>query len=236
MQIAGMILGCLLLSQAPDAALSLPGSRAAPHRSKPAEMVAEAIAIPPGGALTGQPLSLLSALGSTADRRQQLEVAHAYWRLAEAMAAYHFCWDHAQEIARVKPAAGEPAGLRLARASAAAMLNQSELEAIRVQCELARLVRMAANAPLPLPADHPHVGAYRTNFRELFAGRSAPEPAQLMERILPLRRQAIDDRAAAVQAAEDVLTAASDDLQSRSGQSRRPGSPPVKSCCSSEGR
>ena len=206
MHIAGMILGCLLLSQAPDA------------RLRPPEMVAEAIRLPSGSPLTGQPLTLLSVLASTPDRRQQLEMTRAYWRLAQAVAEYHFCLDHSEQLERIKPAGDEPASLRLARASAAAMLSQAELEATSAQCELARLVRLAPGAPLPLPADRPHVGPYRTNFQELFAGRTPPEPAALMERILPIRRQAVDDQAAAVQAAEDVLAAAAEQSDQRRGR------------------
>jgi hypothetical protein len=97
------------------------------------------------------------------------------------------------------------------------MLHQAELEATRAQYELARLLRLPAGASLPLPADRPHVGAYRTNFQALFAGRTPPEPAALMERILPIRRQAIDEQAAAVQAAEDVLAAATDPQQNGQG-------------------
>ena len=41
-----------------------------------------------------------------------------------------------------------------------------------------------------------------------------------MERILPIRRQAVDDQAAAVQAAEDVLAAAADDRQNGRGGRR----------------
>ena len=69
-------------------------------------------------------------------------------------------------------------------------------------------MRFAPGASLPLPADPPHVGPYRTNFQELFAGRTPPEPAALMERLLPIRREAVDAQAAAVVAAEDVLAAA----------------------------
>ena len=90
------------------------------------------------------------------------------------------------------------------------MLRQAEIEATEAQYELARLLRLPGGAGLPLPADRPHVGAYRTNFQVLFAGRPAPEPAMLMDRILPIRRRAIDEQAAAVQAAEDVLAAVAD--------------------------
>ena len=75
-------------------------------------------------------------------------------------------------------------------------------------------MQLPAGAPLPLPTDPPHVGAYRTNFQELFAARTPPEPLVLIDRILPIRRQAIDQQAAAVQAAEDVFLAASDPRQS----------------------
>jgi hypothetical protein len=177
-------------------------------------MVADAITLPPSSTLTGQPLSLSSALASTPERRQQLDIARGYWRLVETVAAYHFCLEHAERLAHLAPAGNEPASLRLARASATALLSQSELDATRAQCELARLVRLPAGAPLPLPADRPHVGPYRTSFHEMFAGRTAPEPAALMDKILPIRLQAVDDLAVAVQAAEDALAAADEDRQS----------------------
>jgi hypothetical protein len=241
MLIAKMVLGCFLLGQIPNATPPLPPSqsqqspatlepiaaipdarndvptpaanKSAPGRPKPPEMIAEAITLPAGSAVTGQPLSLVSALSSTTDRRQQLEVAHGYWNVFQTVAGYHFCLEHSQQLARLKPADNEPASVRLARASATAMLSQSELEATRAQCELARLVRLPAGAALPLPADRPLVGPYRTYFHEMFAGRPAPEPAALMDRILPIRLQAIDDLAVAVQAAEDALLAATEDHQ-----------------------
>lgn len=217
MQIAATILGCLLLTVSAEeggSEASAPsGNKPSQHRLKPAEMVAEAMVLPAGSTVTGQPLSLLTALSSTSDRRQQLEVTRTYWHLVHAVAVYRFCFDHAQEMGRTKSAGSRPAALRLAQATAAAVLSQAELEATRAQCELARLVRLPAGAPLPLPTDRPHVGPYRTNFRELFAGRSAPEPAALVERILPIRRKVIDDQAVAVEAAEDVLAAAVDDCQ-----------------------
>lgn len=241
MQIAGMILGCLLLGQAPDAVLSPPvgfdkGSpaeldpiqagneanespqslavKATPNRLQPPEMVADAMLLPSGSAITGQPWTLVSVFSSTPDRRQQMELARAYWRLVQAVAEYHFCFDHAQRLERVGTADN---GTRLARASAAAKLREAELEATRSQCELARLARLPAGSALPLPADRPHVGSYRTYFQELFAGRTPPEQTVLMERILPIRRQVVDEQAAAVQAAEDALAAMSDELAARRG-------------------
>lgn len=194
MHIAGIVLGCVLLGQVSDG------------RLRPPEMVAEAMRLPNGSALGGQPVTVLSVLASSADRRQQLELMRAYWRLVQAMGEYRFCSEHVKNLGSVEPGGKESASLRLARASAEAMLRQSELEATGAQCELGRLMQLAPGTPLPLPADKPHVGPYRTNYQELFSGRTPPESAVLMERILPIRRQAIDARAAAVVAAEDVLT------------------------------
>lgn len=234
MQIIGMVLGCLMLGQTADAVLSPPvglekgapaaldpiragndsneaptslAVKAAPNRLHSPEMVADAMMLPSGSTITGQPWTLVSVLSSTPDRRQQLELTRTYWHLVETVADYHFCFDHVQQLERIKAASDASASVRLARASAAARLRTAELEATRSQCELARLARLPAGAALPLPADRPHVGSYRTSFQELFAGRTPPEQAVLMERILPIRRQSLEDQAAAVQAAEDALVA-----------------------------
>jgi len=239
MPITGFVLGCLLVSQTPPTTFSAPPGRplharrdsqapsvlapiarsettrtdtasqspAKQTRIRPPEMVAAAILLPAGSTITGQPITLLSVLGSTSDRRLQLELTRTYWNLVEAVAEYHFCFDYAQQLSRIN---GSDEDLRLARTSAAAMLRRYEVETLGVQCELAKLLRLPSGAALPLPADRPHVGAYRTNFQELFAGRTAPEPTQLIDRVLPIRRQAVDEQAAAVQAAEDALAAATE--------------------------
>ena len=239
MPITGFVLGCLLVGQTPPATFSAPPSRSlqagrearpsatlepiartettgiqdaaqAPTkqtRIRPPEMVAAAIQLPAGSTVTGQPITLLSVLGSTSDRRLQLELTRTYWRLVQSVAEYHFCFDYVQQLGSMRASDDE---LRLARASAAAMLRRYEIETLGVQCELAKLLRLPSDAALPLPADRPHVGAYRTNFQELFAGRTAPEPTALIERVLPVRRQAVDEQGAAVQAAEDALAAVSE--------------------------
>jgi len=203
MQIAEVLLGCLLLGQGANQ-----------HSMRPPEMVAEAILLPAQSTLTGQPLSLLDALGSTPDRRRQLEAVHAYWRLAQAVAEYHFCLDYVQGLEKLKDGAEKNVSLRLIRTSATAQLREAEIVAVRTQHELAELINLPHDAPRPLAADRPHVGAYRTSFNELFAGRTPPEPARLAERILPLQHQVIDDRTAAVQAAEDALVAVEENYQS----------------------
>ena len=48
------------------------------------QLVADALALPIDGSITGRPISLLSAVAAVPDRARQLEAVHAYWRLVEA--------------------------------------------------------------------------------------------------------------------------------------------------------
>jgi len=187
---------------------SMPTGQSASSRIRPPELIAEAMTLPPDSSITGQPLPLVQALSASADRRQQLAITRVYWQTAEAVAKYHYCLDHASQLGRVQSRRGEEASLQAARAAATAMLREAELAAGSAQYELAGLVQLPADAPLPLPADRPHVGAYRTNYQELFASRPAPDRARLIDRTLPIRRMGIDQRAIAIQAAQDALIAA----------------------------
>ncbi len=121
------------------------------------------------------------------------------------------------QLGRVQSRSGEETSLQAARAAATAMLREAELAAGSAQYELASLIQLPADAPLPLPADRPHVGAYRTNYQELFASRPAPDRARLIDRTLPIRRMGIDQRAIAIQAAQDALIAATEAYESRQG-------------------
>jgi len=220
MQVATVVLGCFLFGQVPATGPSpaavepqtAPEAQAVeePRRNRltPPEMVAEALVLPPSSKLTGQPLTLLAALCSVADRRQQLEVIHTYWRLVEAVAVYHFCLDYDNRLLGFEARTDEAALLRMSRASSAASVLEAEVAAVAAQHELTAQVLLPADAPLPLPADRPRVGACRTQFQELFSMRTAPLQARLIDRALPLRRLAIDARASAVLAAEDALSAA----------------------------
>ena len=163
MHVAGIVLGCMLLGQASDQ-----------HLVRPPEMVAEAILLPAGSSLTGQPLGLLTVLGSTADRRQQLECVRAYWRLAQAVAEYHYCFNRVQGLAQVKARGGDEPSLRSGQAAAAAQLREAELEAVRAQHELAGLLRLPAGAALPLPADRPPRGGLSHDVQRTIRHANAP--------------------------------------------------------------
>ncbi len=191
--------------------------RQASLQTRPPQLIAEAMTLPQGSPVTGQALQLVQALSATPDRHQQLTITHAYWQTVEAVAKYHYCLDHENQLGRLQARRDEEASLQAARSAATAKLREAELAAGSAQHELAVLLQFPPDAPLPFPADRPHVGAYRTNFQELFAARPAPDRARLIDRTLPIRRMAIDERAIAVQAAQDALTAAIDAYQSGQG-------------------
>jgi hypothetical protein len=209
MQIAGMLLGCVLLGGGPTTG----------HPVRPVEIVAEAMLLPVGSAVAGQPLTLLAALGPGGDRGQQLRVVRTYWRLTQAVAEYRFCTEHVKVLEQLRMASRSDAMVRLAEATAASQLREAELAVTRLQYELAEMARLPNGSPLPLPADRPLVAPYRTSIKELYAGRTPPEPARLADKILPLQHKAIEDRAAAVQAADDALAAVAENLQSGKGDS-----------------
>ena len=100
--------------------------------------------------------------------------------------------------------------LATARASTQARLLEAKLGAVTAQQELADLLGIPPNNPLPLASDSPLVGAYRTYFETLYAGRLPPTRLRLIDRTLPIRREAIETHVAAVQAAASAVHAAED--------------------------
>ncbi len=201
MHVAGLLLGCLLFASASDA-----------HSARSSDIVGEAMQLPAGSTVTGQRLTLLAAISSTSDRGQQLKIVRAYWRLVQAAADYTFCRNYMKGL-ELKTGGRGSATLRLAATAAAAELRDTELGAVHAQYELAELARLPANSSPPLPANAPLVLPYDTAFNQLFAGKTPPDGARLSDKTLPIQHQAIEDRASAVQAADDALAAVTEDYQ-----------------------
>ncbi len=193
-------------SSASGANASLP-SPGAGSRIATAEVVAAVLSTPPAGALLGRPLTLAEGLASANDRTRQLQVVRAYWRLAGALGVYRAHYQAAEELRRLTPRPAEIAPLRTAQNAAMVALEESRKIASGSQQELAEVAVLSANLPLPLPADLPHVGPYRTNFDEVYAMRNVSPRARLLHRMLPLGHQAIDARAQAVVTADDAFQA-----------------------------
>jgi len=186
------------------------GSRESPRSidsPTPPQLVAAALRPRAAAALAGEPITLRAALSSISDRSRQAQVVHAYWRLARAVALAYLAADHEVRLTRLEVPGQTPAALTAARAAAAAASEEARAEAVSVQHELAALVSGAPDAPLPLPADLPHVGPYLTHFHRLLAEGKAPASARVVDRRLPILWQAIEARARAAVAADRAFAA-----------------------------
>ena len=179
------------------------------------EILSIALAVPEGEKPRGRPMSLIEVLRSVPDRAGQLRATESYWRLAEALGDYNFAWDEYQQIERLKPAhhpdrepSAEQRILSTRLQAAKARLQDTDVTLVAAQYDLAGIIRLPAGQTLPLVADMPHVGPYRTELDNLYQGRAIPARAVLVDRTLPIRRSAIESRAAAVNAAGDALVAA----------------------------
>lgn len=182
-----------------------------PDSSRAAELVREAIDIPKTVPIEGRSVTLVEALSSLGDRRRQLDAVVAYWNLAADVAEYHYAWQQTQfleHLQKTTSAQGNnqttaaEVGSRLATAQA--QLNESKLRLYDAQFDLAQRAWVGDAAARPLPVDVPHTGSYKTQFERLFAGRSPPARAVLLNRTLPLRQQVVNVRADGVWAAQNA--------------------------------
>jgi len=178
-----------------------------PRRPLPPDMVAAALESPAGASLAGRRLTLLEALSGAFNRTQRLAITHAYWGLTRDVAEYYRCDREREALAQFQARAEDAAALRAALASAEAAFREAEYIVVRSQYQLAEILGTPTATALPLPADLPHVGPYRTYFDEVAARQALPPQTRLINRTFPIRRRAIDVWALAVQAADDAVLA-----------------------------
>ena len=192
-------------------AVAAPGVDLVPIGTRPGaarELVAALLNLPQPAALPGKPLTLREALGSALDRPRQLDVTHAYWRLTDALGAYRAALNAEDALSQLQARAADTAILRTATTAATAATHAARLAALRAQYDLAEAVALPSTSQLPLPADLPHTGDYRTYYEELSRTRTVPAATRLVHRTLPLRREALEMRASAVDAVRESLAAA----------------------------
>lgn len=154
--------------------------------------------------LEGQPLRLSEALTPASDRQQQLRVARHYWELAAAVANYRVRLGALGMLENLKPREEDRIQWTAAMGEATARLNEAELAVVETQHQLADTAMLLTAEGLPLPADVPHVGHYRTYFEQIFASRAAPASLWRIYRSMPIERRAIDTWCDAANSAESV--------------------------------
>ena len=164
-------------------------------------------------ALYARPLPLLEALERAGDRSRRLWIAQAYWRVSAAFAAIRFATEAVERLELIAPG-GDPhdrAVLDVAIADAKADLAEARAQLVVAQQELVDLVRLPVTEPLPWPIDRPLASPYQTHFTTIFANRPATGRIRAVDRILPSKHEAIEARAAAVNAASTALDMAEAD-------------------------
>ena len=101
--------------------------------------------------------------------------------------------------------------LDVAIADAKADLAEARAQLVAAQQELVDLVRLPVTEPAPWPVDRPLATPYQTHFATIFANRPATGRIRAIDRMLPSKHEAIEARAAAVNAARTALDMAEAD-------------------------
>jgi hypothetical protein len=190
--------------------------QSAQPRVRPPDLLVEALETLRGGAVTGTPLSLQSALAGTTDRAQQLKIAQAYWRLCLAQADYNWLRNDRELLTKFTQAHTEQPALLSARASARANMRDAQLAVSQAQDELTDLMPQRGEQAPPLASDLPHVGDYNTQYETIFASRAPAPRLRLMHRTLPVRRKSIEAHAAAILAALDAVDSSGEEFRQHS--------------------
>jgi hypothetical protein len=172
----------------------------------PAEsLLRQALTAQEEASIQGRPVALKSLLGQQTAGSRQVDTVRAYWRLTHAVADYNYAVEEHRFLAAVPVVREDQLSLQAAQASAKAEQAESRLAAVRAQQALAEIAPAASGGKLPLPADMPVVGTYRTHFKELNQRGAARDELGLIDQSLPVIRDVIDAQAEAVAAAAAVL-------------------------------
>jgi len=172
----------------------------------PAELLLrQALTAQEEASLPGRPVALRTLLGPQPAGTRHLDTVRAYWRLTRAVADYHYAMDEYRFLAAVPVGREDQLSFAAAQASAKAEQAESRLAAVRAQQALAEISPHANGGKLPLPADMPVVGAYRTHFEELNQRGAARDELGRIDQSLPVIRDVIDAQAEAVAAAAAAL-------------------------------
>jgi hypothetical protein len=158
---------------------------------------------PPTTELSGTSVRLSDAVIGAQSRSDQTERVESYWDLCSSVADYYLGLREQEELRRLRARLPQDGpAWQQAEKELAVRTTTSQAAAVASQYRLASLIGVAGS--LPLPADTPHCGDYRTKYEQVFAGRPSIE-AQELANLLPLRYSELQDAAAAVTRAEQWL-------------------------------
>lgn len=190
---------------APNAATELLGLMLEPLAARPSSQS--------DAALYTRPLPLLEALERSGDRARRLWIVQAYWKVSTAFASVRAATEAIERLDLIAPGSDphDRATLDVATAAARADLAETKAQLGVTQQELVDLARLPLGEPPPWPVDRPLASPYETHFEAIFANRVATGRVRAIARTLGARYEAIESRAAAVQAAAQAMTMAEAD-------------------------
>jgi hypothetical protein len=215
---AGHRYGAAAATQSPAPQRPDPRSTAnlASRKLTSADLVEAFFSMPAADGAKTRPLTLAETLAAAHDRTSQVAAVLAYWKLSAAIATFHVAADDVrrqeQLMAKVTDPRAPVPGVNLLEwetrlAASRARSAEAHVQLVAAQFELAQRAHLS-NEVLPVPADRPLVGPYNTYFTQIFHAGRAPDPEhRLLDKVLPLRHDAVELEAASVQAAADATEA-----------------------------
>ena len=166
--------------------------------AKPSQLLRTLMERPLSDQLEGVPLALGEFVASAPSRERQTRRVELYWELSRAVGDYYLSLLEATQVAALRQGVlqPDPAWQRAEQQlRARVLLAKTRAVAAQqfVQGELARPL----DAPLPLPKDQPHCGAYDTRHDQIFRERPN-RVAEHLHELLPQQYQGLRREAEAV--------------------------------------
>lgn len=154
--------------------------------------------------LGGKELTLQDLFILTTNRDQRFALVKAYWKVALAMAEFHWALEEFYTIQTLEGvgvtggrASPSHSYIEAAIYSSLARVSETRTQAINAQYEL--LTAMGGQyRSLPLAVDVPLVGTYNTQFDANYPDGRAPKRLQAINKTIDLRRDTVNTRGIAI--------------------------------------
>lgn len=161
------------------------------------------------GAIKGYPIRMEQVLAASGDNSARRGAIRAYWNLVVSIADHHHALDEFDRVTQMAASSGDKL-TEAAAAAAEARVAETKIIVTAAQFDLAAFT--PSPATLPIPADAPLIGDYRTEFAALFGRGPAPLAIKRLSVMLPLYKDQVAARGRATIAISEAIDR-SDDLQ-----------------------
>ncbi len=154
--------------------------------------------------LGGKELTIQDLFILTTNQNQRFGLLKAYWKVALAMAEFHWALEEFYTIQTLEGvgvvggrASPSHSYIEAAIYSSLARVSETRTQAINAQYELLTLIG-GQYRNLPLAVDVPLVGTYNTQFEANYPDGRAPKRLQAINKTIDLRRDTVNTRGIAI--------------------------------------